>query len=456
MNIFLLLLIIGNIALGLGPLFIKFIPEISPFTTGFTRFILSTIFEFIVILILWFRIYRNLKKVSPNLSARKLSKLVWISLKNYYFGKNRFFFRGKYQFLYLSFLGFLIVGIVVPFYYLSFQLVGVIFTTIIVNSLPILFITILNWAKRTEEMDGFKIIYLFLLNAGIVSITLSYGSIPSASLSFFGFLILIITILAFILYSVYISQDSLRGIQLLPPALFPMEVPKKARKDIRLLRSFYKLIGIHFFGSLIFVILMLILGISDRTTLAGLEAHRFIFEDLPNISQYILNPFIICIAIICTLLPYTFQIISSSNWPRHELGFGSWNTVLTVLQPLIGLYIGTFIWNEPISINYIIITSIFLITSIIIRYLHESANFRLILFQIRIKNSQITSFIKYIRVFREINDVYLTFGRVGVIFHASFRSVIRLFQIVQKIQTFPGVIEVKYFSEIEYIPSIKD
>ncbi|MHA1775517.1 MAG: hypothetical protein DRO88_02995 [Promethearchaeia archaeon] len=450
MNLFLFLLILGNLFIGLGPLFIKFIPGISPFTIGFSRFIVAAIFEFMILIFLWGRIFLTLRKKSMENSPPKLGFLIITSLKSYFFRKNKFFLRGKPQIFYLAFLGFLLVGIVVPFYYLSFQLVGVIMSTIIVNALPILFITVQNWTRRVEEMDGFKLIYLFLLTAGIISITLSYESTSEANLTFFGFLILILTTFAFILYSVYISQDSLYRVQLIPTSKISKDISQEIRKDLGLIRSFYKLFGIHLLGSLIFLILMLIIGITDHSTVAGTEAHRFIFEDLKKLPNFLINPAILSIAVFCTLIPYMIQVFASGNWPKHELGFDSWNSVLTVLQPLVGLYIGIFIWLEPISLNYVIITSIFLIISIIIRYLHESANYRLILFQIRIKNSEIEPFLKYVHGFREISEVYLTFGRVGIIFHAAFRSVARLFMITKKIETFPGVISVKYYPEIEY------
>ena len=62
--------------------------------------------------------------------------------------------------------------------------------------------------------------------------------------TFFGFLILIITTFAFILYTVYVGQDSLHRVPLLPQSLINSEISKILRKNLGLLRSFYKLLGI--------------------------------------------------------------------------------------------------------------------------------------------------------------------------------------------------------------------
>ncbi len=381
----------------------------------------------------------------------KFRNLLGKSLKDYYFGPNRFFYKGKPQILYLTFLGFLIVGIVVPFYYLSFQLVGVVFSTIFVNAIPILYIVLLNWVKKVEEMDSFKVIYLILLTAGIVTVTMSYESVESGTFSLLGFWVIVLTIIAFIAYTINIGRDSKRRESLFRNIPLSSELRDELQDDMRTLRSFYKLFGIHFMGNLIFVLIMFVMGILDGTTVIGIEARIFILEELPQSFSLLYNPFLIGIAVICTLIPYLIQVIASSNWPKHELGFDSWNSILTVLQPLVGLYIGFLIWQEPIAFEFIIITSIFLVVSIIIRYLHESANFRLVLFRIRIKNAEIQNLVQYMRVFREINEVSVTFGKIGIIFHASFRSLPRLFHIVQKLQTFPGVLEVEYFPEVEVI-----
>lgn len=455
MNIFLLLLIFGNLAIGLGPLFIKFLPNLSPFTIGFIRFVIAAIIEFAVIVYLWIRLYVKYRK-SQEAKKTNFIKIIGRSLKNYYLGKNSLFYKGTPQIIYLSILGFLIVGIVVPFYYLSFQIVGVVFSTILVNAIPILYIAVFNYVKRIEDMDAFKVIYLILLSAGVITIAMSYENTGNANFSILGIFVLMLTIFAFITYTLHIGQDSLRRANIFKFETLSSTFQQNNRSEMRTLRSFYKLFGIHFMGNILFFLLMVFLSIGDTKSIIGEEAQKFISTDLADSFSLLLNPFLISLAIVCTLIPYIIQVISSSNWPKHELGFDSWNSVLTVLQPLVGVYIGLLIWHESISLDYILFTSIFLIISIVIRYFHESANFRLVLFRIQIRNSQIQPFIQFIRNFREIEEVFITFGKIGVIFHATFRSLPRLFLVIQNIQAFEGVIDVKYYPEEEIKESVED
>ena len=67
-----------------------------------------------------------------------------------------------------------------------------------------------------------------------------------------------------------------------------------------------------------------------------------------------------------------YVVLCSISLAKEKYGrYNMWVSVSRMLQPLIGLYIGFFIWQENIRIDYIIFTTIFLAATIIIRYFDE-------------------------------------------------------------------------------------
>lgn len=419
----------------------------SYFTIAFIRFLISAVLELLIIIVYWVRISIKMRDLP---SKPKPFQIIKGTVKKYYGAKNTKFMRGILQFGYLFWMGFLIVGVVVPFYYLSFELIGVVVSTIMVNAIPILIIALLNWMQKRDKLDAFKIIELFLLFCGIITIGLSYGSNSASTLPPLGLLVIFIAIIAFVVYSVGIGRDSQTGIPLVDQKLLsdsPSSFTEKLNHSIMGLNSFYKLFGIHFGGLIGNLVLVIALGAVDHVTMIGSQAREMLFYDFGRIGEYLFNPFLLAIAIICTLVPYMIQVIAVKQWPKFSLGFTSWNSILTVLQPLIGLYIGNFIWNEAIQLDYILFTTIFLLISIIIRYFHENANLKLILLRIRVDNLYLNSLSQYLRSLMEISELNITLGRVGIIAHANVQSLPRLFTIIQEIQAHPGVQSLEYYDE---------
>ncbi len=401
--------------------------------------------ELIIIFILYFRLYRQFKCKKCTLSFQAIIKQ---SLKNYFGGKNTHFLKGRSQVLYLIWVGFLQVAIVVPFFYLSFEYMGVVLSTITSCTIPIIVIVFINWAQKREDMGAFKMIYLFLLVAGVITIAFSRIGVETQNYDSLGIFVLTLSTIAYISYLISVGRDSQLRVKLLNnfrASGFPNS--KEIIHTTNLLRSFLKLFGIHFFGTIALLILTIILNFTDLNGEIGQCSHQFLFVDIKNIGTLLLNPYILSIAVICTLLPFFLQLYSSINWPRFTLSFESWNSVLIVIQPLMGLYIGLLIWKEPIQSDYIIFTTIFLVVSILIRYLHENSNFMLVLFTIRIKNVNIKKLIVLLHSIKEIEEINYSLGKFGLVVHASIRSLPRLFIIHNIVKEFPGVLEVKSYPE---------
>ncbi|UYP48385.1 hypothetical protein NEF87_004670 [Candidatus Lokiarchaeum ossiferum] len=441
-----LILVLVNVLVGLGPLFIKFLPSLSPFSITFVRFFISALLELVIIIVLYIRLYFQFKNKDCVLDFRTIVKQ---SLKNYYGGKNSQFLKGRSQLLYLAWVGFLQVGIVVPFYYLSFEYMGVVLSTITSCSIPIIVIAFINWAQKHEEMGAFKLIYLFLLVAGVITIAFSRTGNENQKLSFIGVFVLILSTIAYISYLVSVGRDSQLRVKLFDHfrvSGFPNS--KKIIQTVNLLRSFLKLFGMHFFGTLCLLILSVILSFIAPNGEIGLKCHQFLYIDIKSFGSLLLNPFVLSIALICTLLPFFLQLFASMKWPRFTLSFESWNSILIVIQPLMGLYIGLIIWGEPIQSDYVIFTTIFLVISILIRYLHENSNFMLVLFTVRVINVNAKKLITFLHSIKEIDEINYSLGRYGLLIHASVRSLPRLFIIKKSLLEFPGVLEVNYYPEV--------
>lgn len=393
---------------------------------------------------------RLTKTLKHHPKSVKPSSMILKSFKTYFISKNKQFSTGIPQFLYLFWLGFLLVAIVVPFYYLSFDLIGVTVSTIVVNAVPILVIAFINHLQKRDQLDAFKLIELFLLMCGIITIGLSYGSSNDSNIPSLGIIVIFLAVIAFILYSVGIEKDSLKNISLFDEKVLESSqfgVKNNLHNMMVGLRSFYKLFGIHFGGLLANLITTGFFALVDHFSVIGVQS-REMFHEFLNFPSLLFNLPLIAIAIVCTLIPYTFQVFAVTNWPKFSLGFTSWNSMLTVLQPLAGLFIGYYFWKDPIPYDYILFTTIFLVISLVIRYFHENANLQLILFRIRVKNQNLREVIRNLQNFSEIFEINITLGRIGILAHGNIQSVPRLFSILQKIEATPGVLTVEYFDEV--------
>ena len=120
---------------------------------------------------------------------------------------NPYFQKDRRYFWYIAPLGLLLSGISVPTLYFSYNLVGVVITTIFINCLAIISIALLNWFKKEEEMDGLKIIYLSLLLAAVFTVAYSSNQLESIKIDLEGILILFLAVITYTTFIIQIGRD---------------------------------------------------------------------------------------------------------------------------------------------------------------------------------------------------------------------------------------------------------
>lgn len=443
MYIQILLLLLVNILFGIAPLFVDQLAGISPFGIAFFRFFGAALIELVIIFIM-------LGKFSHQLHSHGIQKEFRLIVKeifqNYYFTKNMMFFKGRKQITYLAFLGFLLANLSVPFYFLSFRLAGLVISTIFVNSFTLLLIAINNWVKREEEMDFLKVLDLILLIAGIFTIAYSNTQSNVNALNFENIGIIFIVIIAYTAFLIWIARDQSAKLQLFKEINFlQMECGEDLESTALIIRTILKLFGIHILGSLLLLpFAVLVYGLSPDA-ITGQLSLQFLTEDLNHFFSIMLSPSIIALIILCTALPYFLLIWSQTTWPKYALKHDMWSSVFALVDPLIGLFIGYFLWHESIRGDYILFTTLFLFAGIFIRYFHSGTNLKQVLFVIKVKHNQDEPFREYLGRIREIDQINYLIGTFDFTLHLTVRTVDRLSQIANLINYFPGL-EWAYYS----------
>jgi hypothetical protein len=442
------MLIVANISFAIIPLFIGELRTTSTFTLAFLRFLGAGIVELIIFCGVAYHLNQRLKIHDPSLKSKVFFKRI---IGRYYFSSNPHFFHGKPQWLYLVFMGFILINLSIPAYFLSFSLNGLVISTISVNGCTLIIIAILNWVKKEEQIDLLRIVDITLLFAAIFTIAFSRNNLEVVPISIEGFLCLLITIGSYSLFIIGIGSDVSGKIMVTGFNLTLLPQGKQLEQYALLMKAMLKLATMHFAGVLLMLPFTFIITIISPSSVFGEIAHQFLFIDLRNLGVILINPSIFALILIGSILPYFLIVYSGIIWPRHGLTHDGWNSILTLLDPLIGMYIGYLIWLEPLRSDYILFTTIFLLSGLIIRYFHGAANVRRFLFVIKLKPNHSQLFLKYIQNIKEIIQVSQTLGTYHFLLRISVQNIARLEQIANQINLYPGLEKATYSVETNHL-----
>lgn len=439
----LIFLFIVNFLFGIAPLFVKELQDVSVFSLSFFRFSGSAIFEIIIIL-------TTISLMSKWFQRAGIQKSPWQLLRqtfhNYFLARNPRFLNGKSQLGYLAFLGFMLGNISIPFYFLSYSVAGVVTSTIFVNSMTLIFISAVNWARGEERVDLLKIIDIILLLAAVFTIAFSNQQNMPSSMEILPLFLIGIVIFAYSTFLIMLSHDTSQQIELVNDVRFS-DLPKAPQLESTalFLRVMLKLFAIHIIGAILLVPWSIILALIAPGTPIGIPAQNFVLQDLTQTFAYFLNPGVMALIVLCTTLPYFLMVFSAVTWPKNALKNEIWMSVFTLVDPLTGLYIGLIVWQETIRTDYVAFTTIFLVAGIVIRYFYETVNARRFLFVIRLKQNFLNDFFVILRKIKEIDQLNVVLGTYDVILHLTVRSMARLGEITNQINYFPGL-EKAYYS----------
>lgn len=432
----LLLLMLVNVLFGIAPLFVGDLAETSVFTLSFFRFFGAALVELAVVAGLIARLRRQLARQGVH---RSYGRLLASATRNYYGSSNPYFFSRGSRLVYLIFVGFLLVNVSVPFYFLSFTLAGLVVSTIMVNAATLVIIAGVNWAKREERLDYLKIIDLVLLLAAIGTIAFSREDAGRVPLAWDAFAAIGVTIAAYSSFLYLLSRDNTQRVPLLETVRFTELPDRRVEQTGLLVRSLFKLVAIHLAGGLLLIPFSAVLAALSPDTPVGALAAQFLLEDLPAWPSWLARPSIVALMLACTALPYFLLVFTTASWPKDALRHDVWASVFTLLDPLVSLYIGFLVWQEAIRGDYVAFTTIFLVAAIVIRYFHGAANTRRFVFLVDLQQGAMAGFLEFLREFKEITRVHVVLGTHDLIVEVTVRSMPRLAEITKKINYFPGL-----------------
>ncbi len=453
----LLLLLGAYFCIGLAPLFLIDIRSYSPFTLVFCRFFGASIIELILIVLVFLVLKGELTtyfRLNPQRAPKKEDsitpqqtigfwQLVRLSLRQYYFAPNKRFLKGRSQLAFLIWLGFNLVTISVPTLYLSYDLSGVAISIIGINGLTIFCVAIFNWIRKEEEMDLLKGIYLGLIGAAVVTIAYSSatGFMP---LTFPGIITIGISIISFVVFLVGLSNDPTTHILLLDEWNISRRRKVVAERMLMLLKALLKLFGIHFFGAILIIPVSALLAFLNPSSLEGGIAGKFLLVELPLLGSILQNPAILGLIIVCTAIPYFLIMYTSIEWPRHALKQGLWASIFSLVELLLGLYLGWLVWNETMRVDYIAFTTLFIAAVILIRYFSESSTIQRVLFLVKLTPGRSDVVMQDFLKIKELDMLDFVTGDYDIIMQVTVRSMRRISEIAETCKRIPDVKELTY------------
>jgi hypothetical protein len=434
------MLIIANFLLTLTPLFLFGLTSNSVFSLTFVRFFIAGIIELILlILLIYLEFYQRRKTISQK-NQEISEEFTFIRLIRFYFfeyvfSKNDKMNSKPHLLSYYTLLGGLLVAFSIPFNYWGFQTFGVVFTTMSVNGITLLFISFNNLYKREEDFNLLYLGYFILIISSIFTSSIGRES-EAIQFSIEGTISLFISITTWISFLIVASKSTNTPIKSMKSALkvkinnniifsdrFGLHQDSKSILP-KLIRSILQLFYIHVIGSLLLYPLTYFLMIMLPESNISLQATQFLFIEAETFITLFFDYRILIIAIFSTVIPYLLIFISASNWPKHALKHDQWNSILTLIEPLMGLYIGLFVWKEQIKTDYVIITTILLVSSILIRYFYENGTKIEFIIFLKIDTTNINQLEKLLSKYKkEIGRISVLCGVWDIIINGTCRSI---------------------------------
>ncbi|TFG19685.1 MAG: hypothetical protein EU529_16020 [Promethearchaeota archaeon] len=345
-------IIFGNILWSLIPVIVfGLFNEISIITIIFLRFFVSGIILMIIAVLIT---YIN-NKYSSNQPLRLKD------LFKFTYSKNESFFKLRYIY-YFAIIGFFGIILQLIFFFLALKISSV-SLTMIGFQIAIIIVAIYEHGAQSEKLDKFKGLYIIILVFSI-GIIILVKSQESGRFSLIGFLYIIIFTLCLTFFQITIDKDSYSKDEI--KLINKNELYKVPRLLIKISFTFF--MGIMLMIPFVFIIYLIPVQ-TDLTT----EIGQF-YRDLSNIFQILLRWEILFLILGSTIFPYLLIFIAYAKWSPYNLTYRQWNCILTIIEPIGGIFFGVLLGVDSFPIELLVIVLFLLIITILLRYIHESTN----------------------------------------------------------------------------------
>ncbi|GAB4313410.1 MAG: hypothetical protein Kow0069_14460 [Promethearchaeota archaeon] len=430
-----------NFLFGITPLFVLGVPDLSSFATSFFRFAGAGVVELAVAAVATGRLVRK----SRGAFGRSVLD-VWKA----YFSSRNALFVGKRQWLYLTFLGFLLGAVSIPCYFAAFVQAGVVVTTITVNAGALLVVAAVNWLKGEERVDVLKVVDLLLLVAAIVTVGMATavgaGTTHAGSPSS-GLLLAITSIVVYSSFLLALNREPKGKLGELE-----QEGAESWTEASNFVRATLKLTGIHLFGALTTIPTAVVVGAFAPNSALGVNARRFLWVELARAGPILSVPATWALILLGTAVPYFLLVSSSVTWPRHALKHEVWASAFALVDPLVGLYVGFLAWGEVIRLDYMAFTTLFLAAGIAIRYFQGAANAQRVVFVVKLLPGHLEHFLSFLLSLKELDEVAVLAGNFDVVAHFTVVSLTRLVDLSNAINYYSGVRSAHYCTARPELP----
>jgi drug/metabolite transporter (DMT)-like permease len=239
--------------------------------------------------------------------------------------------------------------------------------TMIGFQISIILVAVYEHGVKTEKLGIFKILYLLILifSIGIIIfVKLDEAIGQGETLNLVGLIYVILFGIFLTFFQITINRDRYSQEEI------DIMTDNQTYKVIRLLIkvSLTFLLGILALipFSLILLLIPLDLNLYNEVIKFFLEFH--------NLIPTLLQGQMLLLIIFSTIIPFLLVFISSVTWKPYNLTYSQWNSILTLIEPIGGLFFGVLFINEYFPWEFLIIVIFLLIISILFRYVHETTN----------------------------------------------------------------------------------
>ncbi|MFW9899505.1 MAG: hypothetical protein ACFFDO_09640 [Candidatus Thorarchaeota archaeon] len=326
--------------------------EISIITIIFLRFFVSGVILF-ALAVLFVLINNKYTKKEP-ISLKELFKFT--------ISKNESFLNLRYVF-YFAIMGFFGIIAQLIFFFLALK-ITTISLTMIGFQLSIIIIAFYEHGAQSEKLDFFKSLYIIILIFSIGIIISIKAQEPAARFTQIGFLYIILFTLSLAFFQITVDRDVYSKEEI--KIINKNDSYKIPRLLIKISLTF--LTGIALMFPFIFILYL----IPVQTDLT-FEIGQF-FNDISSIIQIFFLWEIILLILLSTIVPYLLIFIAYAKWSPYNLTYRQWNCILTIIEPIGGLFFGVLFRVDSFPLMFLTIVLFLLIMSILLRYVHESTN----------------------------------------------------------------------------------
>ncbi len=251
-------------------------------------------------------------------------------------------------------------------YFLALKLTTI---SLVMVGFPISIITIAFYEHgvKTEKLDIFKSLYIIILIFSIsliIFVKFQESILFGTEISFDGLIYIVIFGLSLTFYQVAVNRDSYSKKEVL-------EINKN--RFYKMPRLFIKISLTFLTGIGIMIPSMLIIQIFPIFPALTQEINEF-FNQFVDIKSILFRWEIIFLIVGATIIPHFLIFWASVKWNPFSLTFSQWNCILTIIEPIGGLFFGILLLNEFFPMEFFVIVLFLLIIAIMLRYVHEKTS----------------------------------------------------------------------------------